>query len=89
MAAAVKAVNARAHEAVDTPALFVFDDRDILVDHARTREIAARWGGAAEVFAVDLGPEDDPGHHVIAGDILSPGMTRVVVEKVVAWARAL
>lgn len=89
MGAAVKAVNAMDHGSIKQPAMFVFDDRDALVDHDRTREIAARWGGAARVHAVQTGPTDDPGHHVIAGDVLSPAMTAPLAEDILRWCAGL
>ncbi|MEQ5868368.1 alpha/beta hydrolase [Sagittula sp. NFXS13] len=89
MAAAVRAVAKRDPALVRVPALFVFDENDGLVDHTRTVEIAARWGGPAEVMRVETGPGDDPGHHIIAGDILSPRQTQPVAERVLGWARAL
>lgn len=89
MGAAVRAVNRRAFSDLTTPVLFVFDDRDALVDHTRTREVAALWGGPSDIHAVQTGPGDDPGHHVIAGDILSPGMTDPIAQKVLDWARRL
>lgn len=67
------------------PALFVFDPGDGVVDHAHSHRIATRLG--AEVQEVSLGPEDDPMRHIIAGDILSPGMTETVTAAVVGWAR--
>lgn len=89
MGKAVRALAARDPGVLKTPALFVFDDRDALVDHARTREVADRWGGPSEIFAVETGPNDDPGHHVIAGDTMSPDMTEPVAAKMIAWARGL
>ncbi|MDJ1017077.1 MAG: alpha/beta fold hydrolase [Paracoccaceae bacterium] len=71
--------------AVAAPALFYFSDADTVVDHETTREIAARWGGPSEIIAVDLMPGDDPFNHVLAGDILSPGMTDAVVEDLAGW----
>jgi len=89
MAAAVKALNSRAHGVVTTPALFAYDLRDEIVDAQKTKAVAAQWGGPAELYEVSLEEGDDPGFHVIAGDILSPGMTGPMTEKIVAWARAL
>lgn len=87
MAAAVKAANEVDHGAIDVPALFVFSDADQIVDAARTRAIAARWGGPTALWPVEAGPEDDRVSHVIAGDILSPGLTDEVVERILEWVR--
>ena len=89
MGAAVKAVHQRRHEAVTVPALFVFDPGDQIVDHAVTRRVAARWGAAAEVFEVDLGPEDDPTRHLVAGSVLSPRLSGPVAQRVLSWTRGL
>lgn len=86
LGAAVKEAQAVAVEAIRTPALFVFNDGDEVVDHARTREIAARWGGPAEIANVEPGPGDTPSKHVIAGDITAPGLTAEVTEILTAWA---
>jgi hypothetical protein len=34
------------------------------------------WGAAREIHEITVGPGDDPFSHVIAGDALSPGMTK-------------
>lgn len=72
---------------IGVPALFVFDQRDGVVDHAQSRRMAALWG--AEVQEVRLGATDDPMRHIIAGDILSPGMTEEIAGHVTRWARRL
>jgi hypothetical protein len=41
------------------------------------------------VHEVHLGPGDDPDHHVIAGDALSPARTDEVVALILDWARRL
>lgn len=89
MGAAVRAASGRRHEDVTTPALFVFDPGDQIVDHRVSRKIAARWGGPAEVHTVTLGPEDDPSRHLVAGEVLSPRMSVPVSEVVLDWTRRL
>ncbi len=89
MGAAVRAVHQRRPEDISTPALFLFDPCDQIVDHRVTRKIAARWGGAAEVHEITLGAEDDPSRHLIAGAVLSPRMSAPVAERVLDWARQL
>ncbi len=88
VAATVKAAKAAAYQDVRVPALFVFSDADRVVDHRVTRRVAGRWGGGAELVPVTLGASDDPDAHVIAGRILSPGMTAELSARIVAWARA-
>lgn len=87
MAAVVKAAAASDLSSATMPALFMFSPRDKVVDPAATREVAARWGGLAEIAEVTPGPGDDPNAHVIAGDIRSPSMTGPAAERIVAWAR--
>ena len=89
MAAMVEHVRGLDHGAIDTPALFHFSDADTVVDHSATRQVAEAWGGPATVSAVTLMPGDDPFNHVIAGDILSPGMTDSAVETFAAWIAGL
>ncbi len=79
MAALVKEVFEMDHSKNTLPALFWFSDDDKVVDAKKTREVAARWGGEATVAVQDLGPDADPGAHVIAGDIMSPGETQKAV----------
>jgi esterase/lipase len=88
MAAAVKAAKAADYGDVTIPALFLFAEADQVVDHSATRRVAGRWGGAVEIASVTPGPRDDPSAHVIAGRILSPGLTPELTEKIITWARA-
>jgi alpha-beta hydrolase superfamily lysophospholipase len=85
MGAMVAAARSADYKAVTTPTLFLFSDADQVVLASATREVAGRWGGAPEVVAVEVGPGDDPFSHVIAGDILSPGMTPVVTDLILDW----
>ena len=89
MAALVKRAAAAGVDDIDIPALFVFDPGDSVVDHRETRAVAARWGGPATIAEVTTGEGDDPNSHVIAGDILSPGMTDDIAALIVAWMRDL
>lgn len=85
MGAAVKAAFYAPHGETDVPALFLFDENDQVVDHRATRQVASRWGGPVTVSPVGVGPGDDAFRHVIAGDILSPGMTAPVSDAITAW----
>ena len=89
MAEAVRAARRLRLEDVTVPALIIFDPRDTVVDHAQTRKVAARWGGGATLSEVTVGPGDDPGFHVVAGDILSPSMTRPVAARIADWIEGL
>ncbi len=88
MAAAVRAARAADLGAIDVPALFAYSDADRVVDPAATRAAAARWGGPVTLWPVAPGPADDPAAHVIAGDILSPGLTDAMVARILEWVRA-
>lgn len=85
MGAAVRAVHRRRHEDVQVPALFVFDPRDRIVDHRVSRRVAARWGAGADLHELELGPEDDPSRHLVAGEVLSPRMSAPVARAVLDW----
>lgn len=87
MAALVKTVAALDASRATIPALFRFSDADRVVRPGITREIAARWGGPAELQVVEMGEGDDPHAHVIAGDIRSPGQTAAAVRDILAWLR--
>ncbi len=87
MAAAVARANAQFYENVEIPALFVFSDADEVVDSARTRVIAERWGADAETVAI--AQTDDPSNHILAGDILSPSTNDAVAGLIADWIAAL
>lgn len=70
----------------DIPALTVMSpDDDVVCVHA-ARQRATDWGGQSDIEPIHPGPTDDPGKHVIAGDILSPGQTGIAVDKMLNWA---
>lgn len=87
MAASVKAAREVDVSEIDVPVLFVFSDLDEVVDHRQTRAVADAWGGPSTVWPVEPGRGDDSQAHVIAGDIMSPGMTDAVAERILEWTR--
>ncbi|MCT4556340.1 MAG: lysophospholipase [Pelagimonas sp.] len=87
MAAAARAARLLDHRALRTPALFLFSDLDEVVDQRETRKVQARWGGDSTLMPVTPGPADDPAHHVIAGDVLSPGMTDPLAKEITNWIK--
>ena len=89
MAALVKEVGALDLSGTAIPALFIYSDADTVVRPDKTAEMVARWGGPVQVAQPDLGPEDDPDAHVIAGDILSPGQTAWAAQTILSWAEGL
>jgi esterase/lipase len=89
MGALVKAAQEADHGKIKTPALAVFDPRDEVVDHTATESITADWGGPIQIERITTGNGDDPAHHVIAGDIMSPSKTAPTVDLMVNWINAL
>ncbi|MBB96880.1 MAG: alpha/beta hydrolase [Rhodobacteraceae bacterium] len=85
MAAVVDLVLAQDVSAATIPALFRFSEDDRVVSPERTREVAEAWGGPSTVQVVTLGTGDDPGHHVIAGDLVSPAQTERAVTDMLGW----
>ena len=85
MAALVKAVVGRDFSKVKVPTLFWFSDEDKVVRPDITHGITQRWGGRVTVNNVTVGPDDDPGSHVITGDIMSPSQTDIAVDGMLDW----
>jgi hypothetical protein len=59
---------------VKTPTLLVYSPSDRVVDVAETERVAARLTDAP-LEVVRFETSDDPGQHVLAGEILSPAST--------------
>ncbi len=74
-------------ERVTAPALFIFSDADAVVRPELTRDMAARWGQPHETMIVE--GSDDPSHHIIAGDAISPSTTMLVAGRIGAWVATL
>ncbi|MFZ5962898.1 alpha/beta hydrolase [Thalassococcus sp. BH17M4-6] len=89
MGAAVAHARGLDHTAHTIPALFLFSPEDTVVDPGTTREVAALWRAEATQHIVTVGPGNDPAHHVIAGDILSPGLTAPLTARVLDWVGTL
>lgn len=89
MAASVQAAGLMPFSETTVPALFMFSDDDQVIDHSVTREVAAEWGGPVEIINPELSADADPYAHVIAGDIISPGMTAPVQEAMIRWIATL
>lgn len=89
MAAVVKYARDADYSEVTTPAMFMFSDEDGVVSSETTRAISTKWGGPVELAPRVMGEGDDPFHHVIAGDILSPGQTDETVQVLKAWVDGL
>ena len=91
MAALLRETGSRTFEGIEIPTLFVFDEADQVVDHAATRDIAARWGAATGVRVnIELVTDsDDPNRHVLAGESLSPSTSEKVARLIAAWIDGL
>lgn len=89
MAALVRRAAAQDYGQAQVPALFLISPGDTVVSPEATREIAAAWGGPAQLQELTLTPGDDPNNHVLAGNILSPGMTQEVTARITDWAKGL
>lgn len=70
-------------------ALFIWSENDRIIDHRASERIATEWGGGATVMKVQPGPNDDPDAHVIAGEALSPDLTRDLLPRISDWIEAL
>lgn len=85
----VAALNARSLRGDFTkakvPALFVWAEKDRVVDHGVTGRIAMIWGREVQTLIVEPGPLDDPAGHVIAGDALSPAMNVTLMQAMSDW----
>lgn len=73
--------------AARVPALFLSCENDKVIDPEAISSVAADWGGPVRVESRDLGPDDDPYAHILAGDILSPNHTAGVVALILDWAK--
>jgi hypothetical protein len=50
-----------------------------------TRKIASMMGNNVTLHNPSLTDQDDPSHHGIIGDILSPSQTIIAVKKIINW----
>lgn len=87
MKAAVDLSRTQRYSAVQIPALFIFDPADEVVDETVTQQIMERWGGPTAHFTPP--GTDDPSHHVIAGDAISPSTTQPTADAVIDWIEGL
>lgn len=89
MAALVKHAVAQDYAGVRIPALFYFSPADRVVRGDLTEGFAARWGGRATVVRLPEDADVSDNHHVIAGDIVSPGNTGATIVVIEDWIQAL
>lgn len=77
------------YENATQPALFIWSDADLIVDHYGTAKVAAAWGGPVTVVKTAPERNDDPDAHVLAGEALSPGMTASLASTIGDWIRQI
>ncbi|OYU18560.1 MAG: alpha/beta hydrolase [Rhodobacteraceae bacterium PARR1] len=89
MAALLREAGRTDYSAAKVPLLVLSNPADQVIDPAAIAPVMAAWG--AKVTAVELtpGPNDDPYGHVLAGRILSPGLTDAGVETILNWTQGL
>lgn len=88
MAALTKAAAALDYFTVATPSLFVFSPQDAVVSVEAIRQVSGQWGGPMVAVERQMGPQDDPFSHVIAGDVLSAGQTTETARIIADWIGA-
>ena len=63
------------HRTIKVPIMMWFSDEDKIVNAKWTRKIASMMGDNVTLYNPSLSEQDDPSHHGIIGDILSPSQT--------------
>ena len=73
------------HQTIKVPIMMWFSDEDKVVNAKWTRRIASMMGDNVTLHNPSLTEQDDPSHHGIIGDILSPSQTTIAVKKIINW----
>jgi esterase/lipase len=84
MMALVERVRTLDFRDASTPVLVVYSPEDEVVDPAGTDRVLARYG-AASIERRTVTGSGDPGQHVLAGDLVSPGTTDSVVDMILGF----
>ena len=87
LGALVRATRSLDPAKIALPLLVFRSDQDRVVNSESTTLFIARWGGPREIVTVNEG--DDPNHHVLAGDVLSPSTTTRLAGRIAQWVKAL
>ena len=85
MAALVRNVAGLEHGRAATPMMIFHCPDDQVVNPDASRRVFDRWGGPKRW--VEVPDAQGPSHHVIAGDIMSPGTTDEVAAAAIGWLR--
>jgi alpha-beta hydrolase superfamily lysophospholipase len=89
MATIQRAVRKADFSQIKVPALFFVSDKDSVVSSGFIRKVASEWGGESRLEVRELTDTDDPYHHVLSGDILSPNQTTETVRIISEWVMGL
>lgn len=84
MAALVRHVRSLDFAGLRPPTLVAYSPLDAVVDAQETERLLAGLGGAGPTWFV-VENDGDPAHHLVAGEIMSPGTTDAVRERVLAF----
>ncbi len=89
MAQAVRAVRHANLGGITAHLLTAVNPDDQVISPQKAEAVMARWGGPTEKITLIQTPDDDDMGHVMAGDVFSPGQTRPLADKIIAWAKNL
>ena len=87
MAALVDLANAVDPRGITIPSLFVYSPSDQVIRPELVKAKAGNWGGPTTI--IEVTDDDDPSHHVIAGDALSPSTTDRLAAETARWIAGL
>lgn len=78
-----RAAAAADHAAAQVPMLVFYAADDQIVTSAATARVIQNWGARVDAHVIDNA--EDPGQHVITGDIRSPATSDFVIQTTLAW----
>jgi len=78
-----RAATAADHASAQVPMLVFYAAEDRIVLPAATARVIERWGARADAHVIDNA--EDPGQHVITGDIRSPATNAFVIQTAMEW----
>lgn len=87
MASLVKLADATDAAIIKIPSLFVYSPLDQVIRPDLVKAKAAAWGAPSRT--IEVTDDDDPNHHVIAGDALSPSTTGILAAETNDWIAGL
>lgn len=73
---------------ITMPAMMIYNPEDSVVDHGRSLEIFRSFASPSRVEMV-VDSDTDPSHHVIAGDLRSPGTTDEIAGGIIRFIESL